>query len=133
MEDLMAVVLAAGEGKRMKSKSSKVVHEICGKPLIKWVYDAVTGSGISDCVLVVGHRADQVKECMGDRVKYALQREQLGTGHAVMQASQYFMGKELNFKISKRLRASSKLKATSPMSASVLKNLFFIISAPPLR
>jgi bifunctional UDP-N-acetylglucosamine pyrophosphorylase/glucosamine-1-phosphate N-acetyltransferase len=94
MEDLMAVVLAAGEGKRMKSKSSKVVHEICGKPLIKWVYDAVTGSGISDCVLVVGHRADQVKECMGDRVKYVLQREQLGTGHAVMQASQYFMGKE---------------------------------------
>jgi len=94
MEHLMAVILAAGEGKRMKSKNSKVVHKICGIPVIEWVYNAVTGAGVGDCVLVVGHRADQVKECMGDRVEYAFQQEQLGTGHAVMQAEKYLKDKQ---------------------------------------
>jgi len=94
MEHLMAIILAAGEGKRMKSKNSKVVHNICGKSLIEWVYDAVSGAGIDETIVVVGHRADQVKECMGDRVKYAFQSQQLGTGHAVMQAEEYLRGKE---------------------------------------
>lgn len=94
MAHLMAVILAAGEGKRMKSKNSKVVHKICGKSLIEWVYQAVEESGIEESIMVVGHRADQVMECMGDRVKYAMQEEQLGTGHAVMQATQYFEGKD---------------------------------------
>ncbi|HHW48226.1 MAG TPA: bifunctional UDP-N-acetylglucosamine diphosphorylase/glucosamine-1-phosphate N-acetyltransferase GlmU [Clostridiaceae bacterium] len=94
MEHLMAIILAAGEGKRMKSKNSKVAHKICGKSLIEWVYDAVSGAGIDETILVVGHRADQVKECMGGRVKYAVQNLQLGTGHAVMQAEEYLRGKE---------------------------------------
>lgn len=94
MGHLMAVVLAAGEGKRMKSKNSKVVHEICGKPLIDWVCSAVKGAGIEETVVVVGHRADQVKEAMGEKVRYALQEEQLGTGHAVMQAREYLQGKD---------------------------------------
>ncbi|MCX7749076.1 MAG: bifunctional UDP-N-acetylglucosamine diphosphorylase/glucosamine-1-phosphate N-acetyltransferase GlmU [Clostridia bacterium] len=94
MEHLMAVVLAAGEGKRMKSKNSKVVHTVCGKPLIKWVYSAVKGAGVEECVLIIGHKAEQVRECMGDHVKYAVQEEQLGTGHAVMQAVEYMQGKD---------------------------------------
>jgi len=94
MEHLMAVILAAGEGKRMKSKNSKVVSKACGKALIEWVCKAVEDAGITESVVVVGHRADQVKECLGDRVKYAVQEQQLGTGHAVMQAEDYLKNKE---------------------------------------
>ena len=94
MENLMAVVLAAGEGKRMKSKGSKVLHKVCGKPLIEWVYRSIEDAGVKDCVAVVGHKAEQVMECMGDRFKYAMQLEQLGTGHAVMQAGSYLEGKD---------------------------------------
>lgn len=94
MGHLMAVILAAGEGKRMKTKNAKVMHKICGKPLIEWVYQAVDRSGIKDSIIVVGHRADQIKEYMGDKVKYAVQHQQLGTGHAVMQAEEFLKGKE---------------------------------------
>lgn len=94
MEQNMAVILAAGEGKRMKSRKSKVVHKIFGKSLIEWIYTSVKEAGIEESVVVVGHRSDQVIECMGDRVKYAEQKEQLGTGHAVMQAEKYFKDKE---------------------------------------
>lgn len=94
MEHLMAVILAAGEGKRMKSKNSKVTHIIGGKSLVQWVYKAVKSSGIDECILVVGHRADQVKQVMGEEVLYATQEKQLGTGHAVMQAAEYLEGKE---------------------------------------
>ncbi len=93
MSHLIAVVLAAGEVKRMKSKKSKLLHEICNKPLVEWVYQAARDSGVTETVLVVGHKADQVKEYMGDRVKYALQEKQLGTGHAVMQAVDYLKDK----------------------------------------
>jgi bifunctional UDP-N-acetylglucosamine pyrophosphorylase / glucosamine-1-phosphate N-acetyltransferase len=94
MEHLMAVILAAGEGKRMKSKNSKVIHKVLGKPLIEWVYDAAIDAGIKENVVVVGHRADQVKKCLGENVKYVLQEKQLGTGHAVMQAEEYFKDKD---------------------------------------
>jgi bifunctional UDP-N-acetylglucosamine pyrophosphorylase/glucosamine-1-phosphate N-acetyltransferase len=90
MGEIVAVVLAAGEGKRMKSKNSKVVHKVCGKPLIKWVYEAVKKSGIDSSVFVVGHREDQVRACLGNEVSYAVQEKQLGTGHAVQQAHRYF-------------------------------------------
>ncbi|MCX7711976.1 MAG: bifunctional UDP-N-acetylglucosamine diphosphorylase/glucosamine-1-phosphate N-acetyltransferase GlmU [Clostridia bacterium] len=94
MKHLTAVILAAGEGKRMKSKKSKVVHSICGKALIEWVYKAVDDAGVKDTVIVVGHRADQVKECMGERAEYVTQEKQLGTGHAVMQAEEHLKGKD---------------------------------------
>lgn len=90
----MAVVLAAGEGKRMKSKNSKVIHKICGKTLVEWVVDAAGSCGIKESVIVVGHRQDQVRDCLKDRVSYAVQEKQLGTGHAVMQAEKYLEGKE---------------------------------------
>lgn len=94
MEKNIAVILAAGEGKRMKSKKSKVVHKIFGKALIEWVCDAVKKAGIDESIVVVGHKSEQVIECMGDRVKYAEQKQQLGTGHAVMQAEEYFKDKD---------------------------------------
>ncbi|HEY9061844.1 MAG TPA: bifunctional UDP-N-acetylglucosamine diphosphorylase/glucosamine-1-phosphate N-acetyltransferase GlmU [Pseudobacteroides sp.] len=94
MEHIMAVVLAAGEGKRMKSKNSKVIHKICGKTLVEWVVDAAGSCGIKESVIVVGHRQDQVRDCLKDRVSYAVQEKQLGTGHAVMQAEKYLEGKE---------------------------------------
>ena len=56
MNYLMSLVLAAGEGKRMKSNKSKVLHEICGKPIIKWVKDAINNAGIDNNVFIVGHK-----------------------------------------------------------------------------
>lgn len=94
MKHLAAVILAAGEGKRMKSKNSKVVHRICGKALIEWVYKAVDDAGVRNTVVVVGHRAEQVKECLGERADYVTQEKQLGTGHAVMQAEACLQGKD---------------------------------------
>lgn len=94
MDYQMVIILAAGEGKRMKSKHSKVVHPVCGKPLVQWVHQAAIKAGAVESVIVVGHRADEVKECMGDKVQYALQEKQLGTGHAVMQAEEYLKGKD---------------------------------------
>lgn len=93
MQYIAAVILAAGEGKRMKSKNSKVTHEVCGKPLVKWVHRAAKEAGISDSIIVIGHKAEQVKECMGGDAVYALQEQQLGTGHAVMQCESFLKGK----------------------------------------
>lgn len=93
MEHLMAVILAAGEGKRMKSKKSKVLHKACGMALIDWVYKSVKDAGVTETVVVVGHKAEDVKESMGNNVNYAYQDKQLGTGHAVMQAEEHFKGK----------------------------------------
>lgn len=94
MSQISAVILAAGEGKRMKSRHSKVTHKACGRPLIKWVYEALHCAGTDNTIVVVGHKADEVKECMGDKVSYVLQEKQLGTGHAVMQAESFLSGKE---------------------------------------
>lgn len=90
MENITALILAAGEGKRMKSKKSKLIHLICGKAIVEWVYNAVAGAGIRDVVVVAGKKADQVMDCMKDRAGFVMQNEQLGTGHAVMQAEHYF-------------------------------------------
>lgn len=81
-----SVILAAGMGTRMKSKMPKVLHKVCGKPLSKWVIDASEAAGADKVCAVVGHKAETVKEVLGDVCKFALQAEQKGTGHAVMQA-----------------------------------------------
>ncbi|MFB9273883.1 bifunctional UDP-N-acetylglucosamine diphosphorylase/glucosamine-1-phosphate N-acetyltransferase GlmU [Cohnella cellulosilytica] len=82
----MAIILAAGQGKRMKSKLYKVLHAVCGKPMVGHVLDAVRNAECDRTVVVVGHGAEAVKTALGDTVEYALQAEQLGTGHAVRQA-----------------------------------------------
>ena len=81
-----SVILAAGMGTRMKSKMPKVLHTVCGKPLSKWVIDASKAAGADKVCAVVGHKAETVKEVLGNVCEFALQAEQKGTGHAVMQA-----------------------------------------------
>lgn len=85
-EKMYSIILAAGEGKRMKSSKAKVLHEICGKELIKWVRDAAENADIKESCVVVGHGQDQVRESLKDTVQYAVQTEQKGTGHAVKSA-----------------------------------------------
>ncbi len=92
MINITALILAAGEGKRMKSDKAKVLHKVCGKAMIEWVYEAARNAGVEKCVAIVGHKAEQVVEYMGDRVEFVLQEQRLGTGHAVMQARRYMEG-----------------------------------------
>ena len=80
------IVLAAGQGTRMKSSLYKVLHPVCGKPMIDHVITALEQSGVDRLVTIVGHGAEAVREYLEDRTEYALQERQLGTGHAVLQA-----------------------------------------------
>ena len=86
MRKRMAVILAAGKGTRMKSKLYKVLHPILGLSMIEHVMRAVEGSQVDQIVTIVGHGAEAVQGLLGDRSDYAIQAEQLGTGHAVLQA-----------------------------------------------
>ncbi|MGE5628184.1 MAG: bifunctional UDP-N-acetylglucosamine diphosphorylase/glucosamine-1-phosphate N-acetyltransferase GlmU [Solirubrobacterales bacterium] len=90
-----AVILAAGEGKRMKSIIPKVLHKVCGKEMVNQVIDIVRKSGINDIDLVIGRGAELVKKATESRkVHYSLQEKQLGTGHAVMCSSEFLKGKK---------------------------------------
>ncbi|MCZ8517545.1 bifunctional UDP-N-acetylglucosamine diphosphorylase/glucosamine-1-phosphate N-acetyltransferase GlmU [Paenibacillus filicis] len=92
--NMMGIVLAAGQGKRMKSKLYKVLHKVCGKPMVGHVVTALENINTARTVVVVGHGADAVKSYLGDRVEYALQEQQLGTGHAVLQAKDLLESEE---------------------------------------
>ncbi len=83
---LISIVLAAGQGKRMKSKLYKVMHPVCGKPMVEHAVTAMKDASCTRTVVIVGHGAETVKSYLGDSVEYAVQEQQLGTGHAVMQA-----------------------------------------------
>lgn len=87
MANLTAVILAAGKGTRMKSKLPKVLHKVGGHPMLEHVMDAAEAAGCRDNVVVIGHGAELVRELVGGRARIALQAEQLGTGHAVLQAA----------------------------------------------
>lgn len=82
-----AIVLAAGKGTRMKSSLNKVMHPVSNKPMIGHIIASLKKAGVEKIVVVVGHGAESVKEYLQDEVTYALQEPQLGTGHAVMQAT----------------------------------------------
>jgi len=86
MPEIAAIILAAGQSKRMKSELPKVLHPACGRPIIDYVLDAARAAGATRLLLVVGHKADLVKTELQHHVdvEFALQSEQLGTGHAVM-------------------------------------------------
>lgn len=86
MTKIYAVVLAAGQGTRMKSKLYKVLHPVCGKPMVEHVVDHIRDLDVTKIVSIVGHGAEKVKEQLGDKSEYVLQEEQLGTAHAVQQA-----------------------------------------------
>ena len=88
-----AIVLAAGEGTRMRSALPKVAHEVLGVPLVRWVIDAVRGAGVERIVTVVGHGAEAVCSLVGD-TESVVQESQLGTGDAVRAASGALAGFE---------------------------------------
>lgn len=94
MSKIHAVVLAAGQGTRMKSKLHKVLHPVCGKPMVQHVVDTLATMQVEDIVVVVGHGADAVQAELGDGVTYARQEKQLGTAHAVQQAAPFLLDKE---------------------------------------
>lgn len=87
---LTAIVLAAGQGKRMKSARPKVLHELCGRPMIHYVVEAAMAAGAEDVIVVLGHGRDEVgaylTRAFGGRVRTALQEAQLGTGDAARSA-----------------------------------------------
>ncbi len=89
MSNLKAIILAAGKGTRMKSELPKVLHKIYDRCAIDYVCDACEGAGIDNINIIVGHKAEQIVEHVKKRnenIKFCYQEQQLGTGHAVMQA-----------------------------------------------
>lgn len=83
-----AVILAAGQGTRMKSKLPKVLHPVGGKPMVQWVIDQLGTAGISEKIAVLGHGSEQVAAALDGQCQFVKQQQQLGTGHAVMQAAE---------------------------------------------
>lgn len=94
MSKKYVIVLAAGQGTRMKSKLYKVLHPVCGKPMVRHVIDELKQIGADQIITVVGHGADEVKNELKDDSEFVLQEQQLGTAHAVMQARDLLLDKE---------------------------------------
>ena len=92
-DDCAAVVLAAGQGTRMKSRLPKVLHRVAGRPMIHHVLEAVAALGPAKVVAVVGHEAEQVRAVLGPDLDLVEQAQQLGTGHAVLQTRPLLEGK----------------------------------------
>ncbi|MEA4892339.1 MAG: bifunctional UDP-N-acetylglucosamine diphosphorylase/glucosamine-1-phosphate N-acetyltransferase GlmU [Peptococcaceae bacterium] len=82
----VAVILAAGMGTRMKSALPKVLHPVAGKPMLLHVVDALKEAGVDEIIAVLGHGSDQVEKVLEGQAGWVYQKEQLGTGHAVLQA-----------------------------------------------
>ena len=81
-----AVILAAGQGMRMRSSLPKTLHPLAGRPMARWVLEAARGAGFRRCVVVVGRDSDDLRAALGDEIEYAVQPAPQGTGHAVAQA-----------------------------------------------
>ncbi|MFR2561980.1 MAG: NTP transferase domain-containing protein [Anaeromassilibacillus sp.] len=95
-EQTCAVILAGGEGKRMKSNHPKVLASVLFKPMLQWVMDAAEGAGVKELCVVTGHKHEQVEAYLqaaqkpgGANLHHVLQAEQRGTGHAVMMAEPF--------------------------------------------
>ena len=94
---IASVVLAAGMGTRMKSRTPKMLHKLWGKPLVMHSLSSVIGISSLPPVVIVGHGSEDVTQAVqavyGERVQFAIQAEQLGTGHAVMSAEEILSGR----------------------------------------
>ncbi len=84
-----AVILAGGEGTRMKSDKPKVMAELLFKPMLSWVIDAAKGAEIEDILVVTGYKSEVIESYLGTDTETAKQEQRLGTGHAVMQATDF--------------------------------------------
>ncbi len=112
-----AVILAGGEGKRMKSNKPKTLSPVLGKPMLLWVISAVRGAGIDDLCVVKGFKKEDVEEFLSTldfNVESVFQAERLGTGHAVMMAKEFLKAHDGNVVI---------LNGDAPfMTAETIKN-----------
>ena len=91
---LATVVLAAGEGTRMKSKLTKILHPLAGKPIARYALDIALQVGAEETVFVIGKHGDEIRHILGeDRIGYAYQTERRGTGHATLQARPLLQGR----------------------------------------
>jgi bifunctional UDP-N-acetylglucosamine pyrophosphorylase/glucosamine-1-phosphate N-acetyltransferase len=93
--EVVALVLAAGIGKRMLSRASKVVHPIAGRPMVRYVVDAALEAGVQRVLVVVGPQSDEVRLAIGNKdkqVSFCVQEQPLGTGHAVLSAQKALKG-----------------------------------------
>jgi bifunctional UDP-N-acetylglucosamine pyrophosphorylase / glucosamine-1-phosphate N-acetyltransferase len=88
-----AVLLAAGQGTRMNSDSPKVLHPLCGRPMLWHVLEALKAAATEKPVVVIGHGAEAVRKYLGEAADCVIQEPQLGTGHAAMQAEPLLKGK----------------------------------------
>jgi bifunctional UDP-N-acetylglucosamine pyrophosphorylase/glucosamine-1-phosphate N-acetyltransferase len=92
MTNLQAIILAAGAGTRMKSELPKVLHPICGRPMVAYALDLVAAAGVRQPIVVLGHGADQVKAVLPKEVRVVIQHKPLGTGDAVLSAKKFLTG-----------------------------------------
>ena len=92
--ELRVLILAAGKGTRMRSRRAKVLHEVCGWPILEYVLQAVAPLNPEETIVVIGHQGEQVRERFAGRgLTFVEQQEQLGTGHALLQARPALEGK----------------------------------------
>ena len=128
MHNLVVIIMAAGKGTRMKSKLPKVMHSLAGKTLIEHVLDTVTKVGIERPLVIVGHGREEIETLISKRAELVVQAEQLGTGHAVMQALPYLDGAQTVLVLSgdqpllkaETLQALIELHEAQGVSATVL-------------
>ena len=119
MHGPVAIILAAGQGKRMRSET-KVLHEVCGQPMIRYVVNAAQGTGAKTIVVVVGYAADQIREYLKNEpdVVFATQTEQLGTGHAVKICRELLAGYRPRARFGRRRAAVAPRAAGRSVRAS---------------
>ena len=86
-QNLEVIILAAGLGTRMKSSTIKILHRAAGRPIVEYVLDLARDLCPTPPVMIIGHQRDAVQTAIGERARYAIQEQQLGTGHAVLQAA----------------------------------------------
>ena len=125
-----AIILAGGEGKRMKSDKPKPMSLVLGKPMLQWVISALKQSGIDDICVVKGYHKEYIEEYLGTldfSVESVYQKERLGTGHAVMMAKDFLKKHDGNvvilngdapFMTSKTIKGS--LEATKTATSRLL-------------
>ncbi len=92
--EIYALILAAGKGTRMKSERNKVLHPVGGLPMVEQVIRQLQSISVEKIAVIVGHQQEQVRETLADRVHFIEQTQQLGTGHAVMAARSWLVGKQ---------------------------------------